>query len=466
LYAKRLVKEGVLSDADVQQLEDRQHASYEEALTAAKTKGEKASPPAAQHPGESGKVEEVPTGVPRETLARIGRVLTTVPAGFNLNPKMVQQLARRAKMTEGSTPIDWATAEALAFGSLLLEGFPIRMSGQDSARGTFSQRHIVFHDTQTGQTWTPLCSLAQCAPDDQPPLPAGEGRGEGHPPTFQIYDSPLSEAGVLGFEYGYSVESPKSLVIWEAQYGDFANGAQVIIDQFITSAEDKWRETTRLTMLLPHGYEGQGPEHSSARIERYLQLCADENMSVCNVTTPSQYFHLLLRQMLNPRGRPLVLFTPKSLLRFPASFSPLDALQSAGFQPVIDDPERPHLLEVKRLLFCSGKVFYDLQAERAKRKSTDTAIIRVEQLCPFPTNILKSLLSTYPAAKDAVWVQEEPQNMGPWTFIATRLLLSTPLRYAGRPPSPSPATGNASVHKTELAKLLNDAFGNFPGGGG
>ncbi|HKF42898.1 MAG TPA: multifunctional oxoglutarate decarboxylase/oxoglutarate dehydrogenase thiamine pyrophosphate-binding subunit/dihydrolipoyllysine-residue succinyltransferase subunit [Thermoanaerobaculia bacterium] len=449
LYAKRLVKEGVLSDADIQQLEERQHAFYEESLAAAKAKGEKAGPPTADHPGDSGRVEEVATAVPRETLARIGRVLTTVPSGFNLNPKMVQQLARRAKMTEGSASLDWATAEALAFGSLLLDGVPIRMSGQDSARGTFSQRHVVFHDTQTGQTWTPLCSLAQCGPE-----------GNETQPTFQIYDSPLSEAGVLGFEYGYSVESPRSLVIWEAQYGDFANGAQVIIDQFVSSAEDKWRETSRLSMLLPHGYEGQGPEHSSARIERYLPLCADENMSVCNVTTPAQYFHLLRRQMLNPRARPLILFTPKSLLRFPASFSPIESLEGGGFNAVMDDPERANLLEVKRLLFCSGKVFYDLQAERAKRKSADIAIIRLEQLYPFPMDLLRSLLSTYPAAKDAFWVQEEPQNMGPWTFITSRLVLSTPLHYAGRPASPSPATGNASVHKAELANLLSQAFGS------
>jgi 2-oxoglutarate dehydrogenase complex dehydrogenase (E1) component-like enzyme len=523
LYAKRLVKEGVLTDADVQQLEERQHSAYEQALDAAKAKGEQAGAPAAEHPGESGRVEEIATGVPRQTLLRIGRVLTTVPTGFNLNPKMVQQLARRARAIESGQPLDWATAESLAFGSLLLEGTPIRMSGQDSARGTFSQRHVVFHDAQTGETWTPLSDLAPDAsshsqravgeglappaasgsptpsgdaqhavgtglapalPPSELPTPSvdpqhavGAGlapaRPSSLPPTFQIYDSPLSEASVLGFEYGYSVEAPKALVIWEAQFGDFANGAQVIIDQFVSSAEDKWRETSRLTMLLPHGYEGQGPEHSSARIERYLQLCADENLQVCNVTTPAQYFHVLRRQMRNPRGRPLILFTPKSLLRFPASFSPLDALTGAvgeglapsrpsgvGFQPVIDDPERTHLLEVKRLLFCSGKVFYDLQAERAKRKSADTAIIRLEQLYPFPTNLLRTLLSTYPAAKDAVWVQEEPQNMGPWIFIASRLLLSTPLRYAGRPASPSPATGNAAVHKAELAALLSDAFGS------
>ena len=464
LYAKRLVKDAVLPESEVQQLEDRQHAFYEESLTAAKAKGQQAGPPSADHAGESGKVEEIPTGVPRETLARIGRVLTTVPPGFNLNPKMVQQLARRAKMAEGATPIDWATAEALAFGSLLLEGRSIRMSGQDSARGTFSQRHVVFHDTQTGETWTPLCFLGECGAP--PPLPAGEGRSPSATATFQIYDSPLSEAGVLGFEYGYSVETPNDLVIWEAQYGDFANGAQVILDQFVTSAEDKWRETSRLTLFLPHGYEGQGPEHSSARTERYLQLCADENMSVCNVTTPAQYFHLLRRQLHSRSAKPLIVFTPKSLLRFPASFSPLDALEGSAFQPVIDDPERHQLLEVRRLLFCSGKVFYDLQAERARRKATDTAIIRLEQLYPFPTNLLKPLLSTYPAAKDAVWVQEEPQNMGPWTFVSSRLHLSTPLRYAGRPASPSPATGNASVHKTELTKLLNEAFGSSPSPGG
>ncbi len=466
LYARRLVKEGVLTQPEFEDLESRQMSAYDASLAAAKTKGEKAGAPAAEHPGETGQVEEVPTGVPRETLARIGRVLTTVPAGFNLNPKMVQQLARRAKMTEGATPIDWATAEALAFGSLLLEGSSIRMSGQDSARGTFSQRHVVFHDTQTGKTWTPLCFLGECG--GQPPGGAvGAGlapaRPSSGPPTFQIYDSPLSEAGVLGFEYGYSVESPEALVIWEAQYGDFANGAQVILDQFVTSAEDKWRETTRLTLFLPHGYEGQGPEHSSARIERYLQLCADENLRVCNVTTPAQYFHVLRRQLRAKSAKPLVLFTPKSLLRFPASFSRLDDLAAGSFHPVLDDPAIQQKTEVTRLLLCSGKIYYDLQAEREKGKSTDTAIIRFEQLYPFPTDLLKSLLSTYPAAKDAAWVQEEPQNMGPWTSIAPRvapLLSSAPLRYAGRPPSASPATGNAMVHKAELTALVSTAFGS------
>jgi 2-oxoglutarate decarboxylase len=445
LYAKRLVKEGVLTEQDVRQLEERQDAAYEKALAAAKAAGERTAAPAAEHPGETGRVEEVATGVQRETLARIGRALTTVPAGFNLNPKMVQQLARRAKMTEGTQPLDWSTAEALAFGSLLIEGTPIRMSGQDSARGTFSQRHVVFHDTQTGETWTPLCKLAS------------------NPATFQIYDSPLSEAGVLGFEYGYSVESPNALVIWEAQYGDFANGAQVILDQFVTSAEDKWRETSRLTLFLPHGYEGQGPEHSSARIERYLQLCADESLRVCNVTTPAQYFHLLRRQMRAAAAKPVVLFTPKSLLRLPVSFSPLGELTSGAFRPFLDDPDVSDRRSVRRLLFCSGKVYYDLKAAREEKKDASTAILRLEQLYPFPSDGLTAAIASYPSVEKAIWVQEEARNMGPWTFVQPRLSAilgdRLPLAYAGRAPSASPATGNANVHKAELAALLAEAFG-------
>jgi len=459
LYANRLVREGVLTESDVENLEARQRAVYEGAHAAAKEIAARrgGGEPAAARPAPEGRAaEEVSTAVSREALARIGHVMTTVPVGFNVNPKMVSQLARRAKMAEGSLPLDWATAEGLAFGSLLIERTPVRLTGQDTSRGTFSQRHLVFHDATTGQTWTPHSALDPA----QAPL--------------YVFDSPLSEASVLGFEYGYSVESPETLVLWEAQYGDFANGAQVIIDQFVTSAEDKWREASRLSLLLPHGYEGQGPEHSSARIERYLQLCADNNIQVCNVTTPAQYFHLLRRQMRQSDAKPLVLFTPKSLLRLPTSFSALDELERAGFTAVLDDSERSRLGEVTRLLFCSGKIYYDLQAAREKRKSTDTAIIRVEQLYPFPTELLKSLLQSYPGLTDAVWVQEEPQNMGPWTFIAARLgsLLppSSPLRYAGRPPSASPATGNATVHKKELTELLAEALGGpsspSPGGRG
>lgn len=446
LYARRLIRDGVVTEEEVERLETRQRALYEEVLAAAQEAGRRAGgvPAGSAHAGESGRVEEVATGVPRQTLSRIGRVLTTVPAGFNLNPKMVQQLARRAKMAEGALALDWATAEALAFGSLLLEGTPIRMSGQDSSRGTFSQRHVVMHDTQTGETWTPLSQLD--------PLQA----------SFHVYDSPLSELGVLGFEYGYSVEFPEALVIWEAQYGDFANGAQVMIDQFVSSAEDKWRETSRLTMLLPHGYEGQGPEHSSARIERYLQLCADENIQICNVTTPAQDFHLLRRQMRQGRAKPLVLFTPKSLLRLPTSFSALDALTSAGFSVCLEDPEVGDRGLVERVLLCTGKVYYDLRGEKEKRGDYRTAVVRLEQLYPFPQERLKAILAGYPNMREAIWAQEEPRNMGAWTFVAPRLseLLPSgaPLRYAGRTPSASPATGNANVHKKELELLLADAF--------
>ena len=450
LYARRLVKEGVLSDAEVAELEKRQLAAYEQALEAATEASRRSggSPSAAPHPGEQGSVESVETGVPRETLARIGRVLTTVPAGFNLNPKMVQQLARRARMTEGAAPLDWATAESLAFGSLLLESTPIRMSGQDTSRGTFSQRHVVFHDSQTGERWTPLCGL---------------GGGQA---TFSIYDSPLSENAVLGFEYGYSVEASEALVLWEAQYGDFANGAQVVIDQFITSAEDKWRETSRLTLLLPHGYEGQGPEHSSGRIERYLQLSADENIQVCDVTTPAQYFHLLRRQMRQRRAKPLIVFTPKSLLRLPASFSPLEELVRGAFRPVLDDPEAGDRGAIQRILLCTGKVFYDLKAAREEKKSRKTAIVRLEQLYPFASDAIRETVGSYPSLTEAVWVQEEARNMGAWTFVQPRLAEVLPpgvrLRYAGRAPSPSPATGNANVHKRELAQLLAEAFESPP----
>ncbi len=448
VYARRLVRDGVLTDEDVQKLEEAQIAGYESALSAAQEAAKRSGPPTvpSHHPGESGRVVDIATGVARETLGRIGRALTTVPPGFNLNPKMVQQLARRGKMADGSLTLDWATAEGLAFGSILLEGTLIRMSGQDSARGTFSQRHVVFADSQTGADWTPLSELGS----EQAP--------------FHIYNSPLSEMGVLGFEYGYSVERSDALVLWEAQYGDFANGAQVIIDQFVSSAEDKWREVSRLTLLLPHGYEGQGPEHSSARMERYLQLGADENIQVCNLTTPAQYFHLLRRQVRQERAKPLVLFTPKSLLRLPASFSPLGDLIDGGFQALIDDATIADSARsgVERVILCTGRVYYDVEAARKESGETRTAILRVEQLYPFPADQVRAALAAYPAVKDVVWLQEEAQNMGAWTFIALRLpqLLPTGahLRYAGRVPSASPATGNAKVHKRELAELLASAF--------
>jgi len=444
LYARRLVGEGVLSQAEADELPARQVALYEAALASAKGAVQRAAAPTVTVAPDALRRGDAPTGVARETLSRIGRTMTTVPAGFNLNPKMVQQLARRGKMADGSLPLDWATAEGLAFGSLLLEGTPVRLSGQDTARGTFSQRHVVFHDSVTGGTWTPLAELD---PKQAP---------------FHVYNSPLSEFGVLGFEYGYSVEAPEALVLWEAQYGDFANGAQVIIDQFVASAEDKWKQTTRMGLLLPHGYEGQGPEHSSARIERYLQLCADDNMRVCNVTTPAQYFHLLRRQMRAASAKPVVLFTPKSLLRQPASFSSLAELTSSGFRTVLDDPSVGRRADVTRLVFVSGKLYYDLKAARDERKDATTAILRLEQLYPFPAAELSEIARSYPAAARAVWAQEEARNMGAWTFVEDRLVeilpRTLPLTYAGRVPSASPATGNAAVHKRELAALLDQAL--------
>ncbi|HEY7862039.1 MAG TPA: 2-oxoglutarate dehydrogenase E1 component, partial [Thermoanaerobaculia bacterium] len=443
LYVQRLVRAGAVTEEEVATMEAAQVAAYEDALERAKrvasgAKPTEATPPA--HP--EGLVVEIDTGVPAEMLGQIGRALTTVPSGFTLNPKMVQQLARRAKMAEGAAPMDWATAESLAFGSIALEGTLVRLSGQDSGRGTFSQRHVVFHDTRTGETWTPLAELD---PQQGP---------------FFIFDSPLSELAVLGFEYGYSVELPDALVLWEAQYGDFANGAQVIVDQFVASAEEKWKQPTRLAMLLPHGYEGQGPEHSSARIERYLQMCAEDNMQICNVTTPAQYFHLLRRQVRQERPKPLVLFTPKSLLRLPASFSPLSELTRGGFRAALDDAE---VSGARRVLFCSGKIFYDLIAARAERKTAGIAIVRLEQLYPFPAERLAQAFARHPEARDFRWVQEEARNMGPWSFVSPRLTEILPrgasLTYVGRDASASPATGNASIHKAELARLLETALG-------
>jgi 2-oxoglutarate dehydrogenase E1 component len=444
LYARRLVRDGVLTEEEVRELEARQLAQYEAALAAAKAAAQRPRTAAPASPQGDGAVVEMETGVARETLARIGRVLTTVPPGFHLNPKMVQQLARRAKMAQGALPIDWGTAEALAFGSLLLEGTPIRISGQDSSRGTFSHRHALLHDTSTGDIWGPLATLD---PKQAP---------------FEACDSPLSEFAVLGFDYGYSVEWPEALVMWEAQFGDFANGAQVIVDQFIASAEDKWRQTTRMGMLLPHGSEGQGPEHSSARLERYLQLCADGNMQIVNATTPAQYFHLLRRQMRQPMAKPFIVFSPKSLLRLPAAASPLEALIAGGFRVVLDDPEIGDRGSIERVLFCSGKVYYDLRGEKEKRGDTRTAIVRLEQLYPFPQERLKGVLAGYNRVREAVWVQEEPKNMGAWSFVKERsadfLNAGQALRYVGRAASPSPATGNAAVHKRELEQFLAEAF--------
>jgi 2-oxoglutarate dehydrogenase E1 component len=447
VYAKRLIKEGVVTEEEVKNLIDERVRRYEDALANAKRK-------VAEEPAQSqSRVEEmdgsevVPTGVSAETIRSIAHKIAVVPEGFHVNPKMVGQLARRAKMGDGSAPLDWAFAEAAAFGSLVLEGNRVRLSGQDSGRGTFSQRHAVLFDTQTGKAWVPLAEL----------------RSESNPDArFDVYDSSLSEEGVLGFEYGYTVVAQNALVLWEAQFGDFGNGAQTIIDQYVAASEDKWKQRSRLVMLLPHGYEGQGPEHSSARLERYLQLCAENNLQVCYPTTPAQYFHLLRRQVRPGMERPLVVMTPKSLLRLPAASSSIDDLSNGGFQPLIDDAEISNREAVKRIVLCSGKVYYDLADARRKSEDRSVAIVRLEQLYPFPLQSIREMLASYANANELVWAQEEPQNMGGWTFVQERLenLLSNCQRprYVGRSASASPATGSYSIHQREQSELVTEAL--------
>ena len=447
VYAKRLINEGVVSEEEVKNLIDERVRRYEEALANAKRK-------VAEEPVQShSRVEEldgsevIPTGVSAETIRSIAHKIAVVPEGFHVNPKMVGQLARRAKMGDGSTPLDWAFAEAVAFGSLVLEGNRVRLSGQDSGRGTFSQRHAVLFDTQTGKAWAPLAEL----------------RSETNPDArFDVYDSSLSEEGVLGFEYGYTVVAQQALVLWEAQFGDFGNGAQTIIDQYIAASEDKWKQRSRLVMLLPHGYEGQGPEHSSARLERYLQLCAENNLQVCYPTTPAQYFHLLRRQVRPGMERPLVVMTPKSLLRLPAATSSIDDLGNAGFRPLIDDAEISDREAVKRIVMCSGKVYYDLADARKKSEDRNVAVVRLEQFYPFPLQSIRDVLASYPNANELVWAQEEPQNMGGWTFVQERLENLLPNcerpRYVGRSASASPATGSYSIHQREQSELVTQAL--------
>ena len=444
IYAKRLIKEGVLSEDDVNKLIEERVKGYESALSGAK-KIVKAEP--SQQVTELDGSALVPTGVAAETVKSIAHKIAVVPEGFNINPKMVGQLARRAKMGDGSLPVDWAFAEAIAFGSLVLDGRHVRLSGQDSGRGTFSQRHAVLYDTQTGKTWAPLSEL----------------RSESNPAArFEVFDSSLSEEGVLGFEYGYSVVAKDALVLWEAQFGDFGNGAQTIIDQYIAASEDKWKQISRLVMLLPHGYEGQGPEHSSARLERYLQLCAENNLQVCYPTTPAQYFHLLRRQVLPGMERPLIVMTPKSLLRLPAASSTVEELTASGFQPVIDDREEMDPERVERVVLCSGKLYYDLFEARKKSDERRVALVRLEQFYPFPRTAIENVLKRYPNAGQLVWAQEEPQNMGGWTFMEERLtnLLSAcgRPRYIGRTASASPATGSYSIHQKEQTELVTQAL--------
>jgi multifunctional 2-oxoglutarate metabolism enzyme len=444
LYSKRLVKEGVLTEKEVNDLIEERVRRYEAALANAK---KKVGAEPARLVEELDGSTVVQTGISSETVKNIAHKIAVVPDEFNINPKMVGQLARRAKMGEGSLPLDWAFAEAIAFGSLVVDGRRVRLSGQDSGRGTFSQRHAVLYDTQTGKSWMPLAEL----------------RSETNPDArFEVFDSLLSEEGVVGFEYGYTVIARDALVLWEAQFGDFGNGAQTIIDQYIAASEDKWKQTSRLVMLLPHGYEGQGPEHSSARLERYLQLCAENNLQVCYPTTPAQYFHLLRRQVEPGMERPLIIMTPKSLLRLPAATSTVEELTIGGFLPVIDDREIEDANSVARIVFCSGKLYYDLLEGRKKLGEKRVAVVRLEQFYPLPLIRIREILKRYANATQLVWAQEEPQNMGGWSFMEERLINLLPNcerpKYVGRTPSASPATGSYSIHQSEQSELVKKAL--------
>jgi 2-oxoglutarate dehydrogenase E1 component len=446
-YAGRLVQEGVLDEAGVNTLRAEITASFQEAHHRVR-----AAPP------RSGPVPlggawvglewaagewEAPTAVPRERLEQIARAIASVPERFHPHRKVVQLAGERLRMLEEDR-IDWGLGEALAIGSLLLEKKHVRLSGQDTGRGTFSHRHAVLHDQEDGRRWIPLQHLEP-----------GQGR-------FEVFDTPLAEGAPLGFEYGYSTADPHTLVVWEAQFGDFANVAQVYIDQFIASAESKWRRMSGLTLLLPHGYEGQGPEHSSGRLERFLELCANGNLQVCNPTTPAQLFHALRRQLHRKFRKPLVIMSPKSLLRHKLAVSPVRDLTAGAFRTVIDDPAAGDPAAVRSIILTSGKFFYALLEARAEAKAKGVALVRIEQLYPFPAEELRALFARYPDARDLRWVQEEPANMGAWRNTRHRIEAARPagvtLRLVARKASPTPATGYYKKHVEQERDLLERAF--------
>jgi 2-oxoglutarate dehydrogenase E1 component len=386
---------------------------------------------------------EVKTAVSADRLRSLNAELLRLPDGFNVHPKLARQLDKRRQSVEDGKDIDWAHAEALAFASLLGEGTPIRLTGQDVERGTFSQRHLVLHDVKAGFRYSPVQNL----PGALAPM--------------ELHNSPLSEVACLGFEYGYSMEAPESLVLWEAQFGDFVNSAQVIVDQFITSGLSKWGQSSRLTLLLPHGYEGSGPEHSSARLERFLALAAEGNMRIANLTTPAQYFHLLRRQARVAKQRPLVIMSPKSLLRLPQATSRLEHLSESRFFPVLAEP-RVDEEKVTRLVLCTGKIFYDLKGHHTREGNERVAISRVELLYPFPQQQIMDELARYPNLREVVWAQEEPRNMGARAFMQPRLLQILPdqleFGYVGRPERASPGEGYPAAHTIEQTRIIRTAL--------
>lgn len=447
IWTDRLISEGILTAEEADAVYSAAYQRLIDAQEEVKAKierdggvehGEAPVLPAAVSP-------TVETAVPAEKLTRLDAELHTWPKDFNVHPKLLRQLERRARAIPEGGPLDWAHGEALAFASLLTDGVPVRMTGQDAQRGTFSHRHLVLHDARDGKIYSPMANLS----DVNVP--------------FEVYNSPLIELAVLGFEFGFSVAAPEALVLWEAQFGDFANGAQVIIDQFISASYTKWGQTSKLVMLLPHGFEGQGPEHSSARLERFLQLAAEGSMRVANCTTPAQYFHILRRQALAEEPAPLIIFSPKSLLRHPRATSTIEDLANGSFQPVLDDPRaRAHGADINRLILCSGKVYYDLTGSEYYEEAGNVAIARVEELYPLPAAQLSELISGFSALEEIVWVQEEPKNMGAWSYMEPRLRElagdGIKVRYVGRPERSSPAEGHVESHEAAQKRIVRDAF--------
>jgi multifunctional 2-oxoglutarate metabolism enzyme len=446
IFARQLVEQGVVTkeEADDQEQEVWQHLTerhqrlkrrIEEAQQVEHTTG--------QYELDRSPSPEVKTAVSADRLRVLNEELLKVPDGFTIHPKLVRLFEHRRQALGPDGGIDWAHAEALAFASLLTEGTPIRLTGQDTERGTFSQRHMVLHDAKTGHAVSPIQNL----PGALAPM--------------ELHNSPLSETACLGFEYGYSQEAPETLVLWEAQFGDFVNAAQVIVDQFIISGLAKWGQTTRLTLLLPHGYEGSGPEHSSARLERFLSLCAEGNMRVANLTTPAQYFHLLRRQARIPKQRPLVIMTPKSLLRLTQATNRVEHLAETQFYPVLGEP-RVDPDKVIRLILCTGKIYYDLVGHSGRRDNERVAVGRVELLYPFPQTQILELVQSYPNLREVVWVQEEPRNMGARAHMSPRLMQVLPdhlsFGYIGRPERASPGEGYPAAHVTEQNRILATAL--------
>jgi 2-oxoglutarate dehydrogenase E1 component len=456
LYSAKLKAEGLLTDADI----EAQIAKVTERLSAAQTKmrAEKTKPLSSAFEGAwkglhiadtTDVLTHAQTAVAADTLVKLAERINVMPQGFKLHSKLQPFFEARLKAVREGKGINWGNGETLAYASLLSEGFAVRITGQDVGRGTFTHRHAVVTDTESGARHTPLSALG----------------------SFEIHNSHLSETGVLGFEYGSSITDPKLLTVWEAQFGDFANGAQVIIDQFMAAGEMKWRRSSGLVLLLPHAYEGQGAEHSSARLERFLQLCAKGNIIVANLSTPAQIFHVLRRQMLRPFRKPLVIMSPKSLLRHPQAISTLDEFSKVDFREVLDDPQGDPS-KAQRVVLCSGKVYYDLIAARGERR--DVAIVRVEQLYPWPADAIEAVLKRYSSARDVVWVQEEPQNMGAWTYVFAQWngalgkecggaplsarLQGRAIRFVGRIASAAPATGFHHVHEHEQEELVARAL--------